>query len=71
MAHTGTALPTGEEGTIDFNLFEKLSVESTANILMETCRSKVNNSPHLATRMGGHSQCLAWHEIPIFHVSIS
>lgn len=70
MAHTGTTPPTGEEGTIDFNLFEEPSVESTENILMETCRSKVNNLPHPAARVGLHS---AWrrHEIPIFHVSIS
>lgn len=37
---------------------------------METCRSKVNNLTHPATRVGWHSQCLAWHEILVFHVSI-
>lgn len=45
MAHTGTAQPTGEESTIDFNLFGSAFVEPTANILMETCRSKLNNLP--------------------------
>lgn len=45
MAHTDTAQPTSEESTIDFNLFENVFVVLTANILMETCRSKLNNLP--------------------------
>lgn len=58
MAHTGTAKPTGEERTIDFNLFENVFVESTANILTETCRSKLNNLPQPQEQV---SRVNAWH----------
>lgn len=52
MAHTGTAQPTGEGRTIDFNLFENVFVEPTANLLMETCKSKLNNWSQPQERVG-------------------
>lgn len=60
MAHTGTAQPTGEERTIDFNLFENVFVEPTANMLTETCKSKLNNWPQPRERVG---RVNAWHSI--------
>lgn len=60
VAHTGTAQPTGEERTIDFNLFENVFVEPTANLLMETCKSKLNNWPQPQERVG---RVNAWHSM--------
>lgn len=57
MAHTGTAQPTGEERTIDFNLFVNVFVEPTANTLTETCRSKLNNLPQPHEQVGRVSVC--------------
>lgn len=58
VAHTGTAQPTGEERTIDFNLFENVFVEPTANVLTEICRSKLNNLPQPQEQVGRVS---AWY----------
>lgn len=58
MARTGTAQPTGEERTIDFNLFENVFVEPTANTLTEACRSKSNKLPQPQGQVG---RVNAWH----------
>lgn len=52
MAHTGTVQPTGEERTIDLNLFANVFVEPTANILTETFSSKLNNLPQPQEQVG-------------------